>query len=113
MTGMKRLGILAALLLSSATMAGPTVEVLVTMTGTQLPRLPARMAIEIYNEGPNPVCCTPNVPSTQTTLTGYGCRPIQPNTSWPLTVPDSNSIICRAETADQVAGGGLRITELR
>lgn len=110
---MKRLGILVATLLSSAATAGPPVEVLVTMTGTQLPRLAARRAIEIYNAGPNPVCCAPSVPSTQTTLTGYGCRPIAVGASWPLEVSDSTSIICRADTADQVAGGGLRITEIR
>lgn len=100
-------------LLAGVAHAGPTVEVLVTTTGTQLPRTAARVAIEIYNEGPNAVCCTPNVPSTQTTLTGYGCRPIPAGASWPLSVTDSTSIICRAETADQLAGAGVRITELR
>lgn len=105
--------LLAVLLGAGLASAGPPVEVLVTTGGTQLPRLAARRAIEIYNAGPNPICCAPSVPSTQTTLTGDGCRPIAAGASWPLEVSDSVSIICRAETADQVAGAGTRVTELR
>lgn len=112
MRAMKRAPILAVLLAATA-YAGPTVEVLVTTTGTQLPRLAARRAIEIYNAGPNPICCAPGVPSSQTTLTGNGCRPIAVGASWPLEVSDSVSIICRADTTNQLAGAGTRVTELR
>jgi hypothetical protein len=107
-----RAAILAVLLCSTAAMADRTTQVLVTTTGTQLPRLSARRGLEVYNGGPNSICCAFST-ATATTLTGNACRTITTGASWAVDARDSSSIICRAATASQVDGAATIVSEVQ
>ena len=71
--------------------------------------LVGRHSVEIFNNGPNKLYCTPN-----STCPAVGtARPIAAAASWALDVSDATSFRCVADTASQVDGGTTFVTEIR
>jgi hypothetical protein len=106
--------VVAALLLSLAAHAGTskTSEVLVLASAaTELTRTTSqrgRVAIEIFNNGPNTIWCA----FTSATAVVNKSRPVASGSSWALDATSEVQIYCRAATADQVTGAATVVSEL-
>jgi hypothetical protein len=109
---MKPSALLLACLLPFAALADRTTEVLVTTAGTQLPKLQARRGLEVYNNGPNAICCAFATYSA-TAVSGNSCRPIAAGASWAVDARDSSSILCKATSANQVTGAATIVSEVQ
>lgn len=101
--------VLLLLLLPLPALAVRTTEVLVTTTGTQLPRMSSRCQVEVYNNGPNAICCRGDTATATTVSTE--CRVIASGGAWSLRATSAEALICKAATANQLAGGATIVTE--
>jgi hypothetical protein len=83
-----------------------TREVLVGTSPTRIPRTASTTAVELYNAGPDSICCA------QAPDAGFpDCRPVASGASWALDVTTNQPITCVAPTA-QVGDAGTRVTEV-
>lgn len=108
---MKRFLALAALLATPA-MAARTSEVLVTTTGVQMPALPSRVGLEIYNYGPNALHCSFGtaissnafwvIPALAGTVPGH----------WTAGARTYHAIFCAAVSSNQSTGAATIVNEL-
>lgn len=83
-----------------------TREVLVGTGPTRIPRTASTTAIELYNSGPDTICCAQAVDAGVP-----HCRPIASGASWSLDVSTNQPITCVAPNA-QATDGGTRVTEV-
>lgn len=108
---MKRVALLTALVALPA-LAARTSEVLVTTAGVQMPALPQRTGLEIYNYGPNPLQCSFG---TSISSNAFWVIPALSGTTpghWTAAARTYHSIFCRATTDDQVSGAATIVNEL-
>jgi hypothetical protein len=98
----------------AADVGGKTTEVTVTngAGGTAVPATPLanRRAIEIQNNGPNPIYCTVDGSAPVATTNG---RWILAAAAWSLDAGPAVVVKCIAGTAAQVSGAATMVTELK
>lgn len=108
---MKRFLVLVALVATQA-MAARTSEVLVTTTGVQMPALPSRVGLEIYNYGPNALHCSFG---TSITSNAFWVIPALDGTvpgHWTAAAKTYHAIFCTAVSANQLTGAATIVNEL-
>jgi hypothetical protein len=109
---MKKIILIASLLLPGFALALPSNQVLVlnsAVTRVDTAAFLYRSGIVIQNNGPNTITCKVGSSSGLTTTNGYR---ILAGSEWRFPLPAPTPVWCIATTADQVAGAATDVTEL-